>query len=100
MVGVNEHAPLEEFTRLTRDIYVPAGDVGFWQGAFRDSRSAEFVAARTAIEERRPVAIEILYGDHEGGQRTISRFGLMPRDDGSWIAAVARHWNVDRPDPR
>jgi hypothetical protein len=28
------HAAPEDFTRLTRDIYVPVGDVGFWQGAF------------------------------------------------------------------
>src|SRR5689334_11658777 len=26
----------DEFVRQTRDLYVPAGDVGFWQGAFRD----------------------------------------------------------------
>ena len=29
------HRPPEEFRRLTRDIYVPAGDFGFWQGAFQ-----------------------------------------------------------------
>src|ERR1700728_4513053 len=28
--------PLEDFRRLTRDLYVPAGDVGFWQAALRD----------------------------------------------------------------
>src|SRR5216684_293662 len=28
--------PLEEFRRLARDLYVPAGDVSFWQGAVRD----------------------------------------------------------------
>ena len=44
--------------------------------------------------------VDILYGDYEGGQRMISRFGLMPRDDGGWIAAAGRHWNVDRADPR
>jgi len=42
----------------------------------------------------------VLYGDHELGQRSITRFGLTPRDDGRWIATVGRHWNVDRPDPR
>lgn len=26
------HAPLEEFQRQTRDLYIPVGDVGFWQG--------------------------------------------------------------------
>ena len=96
----NEHAPLEEFQRLTRDIYVPAGDVGFWQGVFRDPSSAEFAAASEAIAERRRLSVELLYGDHEGGQRTISRFGLIPREDGKWLAAVGRHWNLDRPDPR
>jgi hypothetical protein len=42
----------------------------------------------------------VLYGDHALGQRSITRFALTPRDDSSWIASVARHWNVDRPDPR
>jgi hypothetical protein len=100
LVGVPDHAPLDSFVRLTRDLYVPAGDVGFWQGSFRDPSRPEFAAAREAIDARSPLGVEILYGDHEGGQRTISRFGLMPRDDGGWIAAVARHWNIDRPDPR
>jgi hypothetical protein len=30
----------------------------------------------------------------------ISRFGLLPFGDDGWMAVVARHWNVDRPDPR
>jgi hypothetical protein len=46
------------------------------------------------------MAVDLLYGDHEGGQRTISRFVFNPREDGQWIVAVARHWNLDRPDPR
>jgi hypothetical protein len=33
-------------------------------------------------------------------QRLISRFGLMARADGTWLANPARHWNIDRPDPR
>jgi hypothetical protein len=24
-----------EFTRLSRDLYIPAGDMGFWQGVHR-----------------------------------------------------------------
>jgi hypothetical protein len=98
--GRQPHAPLEEFQRLTRDIYVAAGDVGFWQGALRDPAAPEFAEARAAIEARQPLSVELLYGDHEGGQRTVSRFALLPRDDGRWIAAVARHWNIDREDPR
>jgi hypothetical protein len=95
-----DHAPLEEFTRLTRDLYVPAGDVGFWQGTFRDPDSPEFAAARRAIEARESLTVELLYGDYEGGQRVISRFAVIPRDDGKWIAAAGRHWNLDGADPR
>jgi hypothetical protein len=98
--GDASHGDPDEFTRLTRDLYVPAGDVGFWQGAFRDPQAPEFTAAREAIEARSMLMIDLLYGDHEGGQRMISRFSLQPRDDGGWVAAAGRHWNLDRPDPR
>ncbi len=99
-LGDVTHPDPDAFTLLTRDLYVPANDIGFWQGAFRDPASDEFQAARIAVEARNAVAIDILYGDHEGGQRTISRYALLPRDDGKWLATIARHWNVDRPDPR
>ena len=96
----DEHAPLEEFTRLTRDIYIAAGDIGFWQGTFRDPSSPEFAAAKAALDAREQVMVEILYGDYHGGQRVVSRFGLAPRDDGGYLASVARHWNIDRAAPR
>jgi hypothetical protein len=98
--GDAPHRRLGEFNRLTRDIYVPASDVGFWQGTFRDPASPAFAEARSAIEAREAVTVDILYGDHEGGQRVVTRFGLMPRDDGGWIAAASRHWHIDRADPR
>ena len=95
--------PLEEFTTLTRDLYVAPDDVGFWQGSFRDPSSDGYREARLAVEARRSIGVDILYGDFEGGQRVISRFMLTPKEiDGSvsWFASVGRHWNVDRPDPR
>jgi hypothetical protein len=95
-----EHPPLDEFTTLTRDIYVAPADVGFWQGIYRDPNSAGFRQARDAILARERLLVDVLYGDHEGGQRVISRFSLQPREDGSWIASAGRHWNVDRADPR
>jgi hypothetical protein len=91
---------VEDFRRLTRDLYIAAGDVGFWQGVFRDPKEPIFALARDAITARQRLTIDVLYGDHEGGQHTISRFTLMPRDDGRWLTAVSRHWNLDRPDPR
>ena len=75
------HCQPEAFRRLTRDIYVPAGDLGFWQGALRDRADPMFVATRDAVDEQAAITVDLLYGDHEGGQRTISRFVLIPRDD-------------------
>jgi hypothetical protein len=95
-----DHPNPEEFRRLTRDLYIAPGDLGYWQGAFRDANDPQFAVARAAIEERRPISIDILYGDQEGGQRMISRFGLTPRNDGNWMAAAGRPWNVARSDPR
>jgi hypothetical protein len=89
-----------EFHRLTRDLYVPANDVGFWQGAFREAAEPVFAIAREAITERRMMTIDLLYGDHEGGQRTISRFALIPAGEDEWLATVSRHWNLDRANPR
>jgi hypothetical protein len=97
--GATAHPPLEVFHRLTRDLYIAPGEIGFWQGAFRDPGAADFAEARAAIEEPRRLAVDVLYGDHELGQRSITRFSLTPRD-GKWVAGVSRHWNVDRPDPR
>ena len=95
------YADPESFRRLTRDLYIAPGEAGFWQGAFRDPGTPDFTAATDAINERRRLTVDILYGDHEGGQRTISRFSMQPRSDGGgWLVSVSRHWNIDRPDPR
>ncbi|HEX4431398.1 MAG TPA: hypothetical protein VHZ96_19160 [Frankiaceae bacterium] len=89
---------------LSRDIYVPAGDFGFWQGAIRDPSDPLFDALKQAASDRTRITIDLLYGDHEGGQRTVSRFSLLAResDDGalSWFATVSRHRHLDGADPR
>jgi hypothetical protein len=96
----SEPTPLDAFHRLTRDLYVPPSDVGFWQGTFRDPEAGEFATAKTAIEARDTLTIDLLYGDHEGGQRVVTRFAFLPVGEDTWRAAAGRHWNVDRPDPR
>ena len=93
------HPPLEEFTAQTRDIYVAPGDIGFWQGALRDPAAAQFKAAAAAVEAGDPMMLSILYGDWEGGQRVITMFVLRRAND-RWLTTTARHFNVDRPDPR
>ena len=100
-VGDASVRPIEQFHRLTRDLYIAANDRGFWQGAFRDPDSDEFKGARKAIDDRQTITIDVMYGDHEGGQHTISRFALLPYGDANeWMAVVSRHWNLDRDDPR
>jgi hypothetical protein len=99
-LGAPERPDLAEFRRLTRDLYVAAGDTAFWQGAIRDPADPLFAAVGAQVAANERIVVDLLYGDHEGRQRVISRFGLVPRDDGTRHATVVRHWNVDRPDPR
>jgi hypothetical protein len=91
---------VEEFHRLTRDLYVAVGDVAFWQGTYRDPTEPEFFEVSTRIAARERLVLDILYGDHQGGQRVVSRYLLNPRTDDGWFTTVVRHWNVDEPDPR
>jgi hypothetical protein len=92
---------LGDFRLNTRDLYIPAGDTGFWQGAVRDRADPQYAELIGAARDRRRVLIDILYGDHEGGQRTITRFGVSDWDEVEGERAeVLRYWNVDREDPR
>jgi hypothetical protein len=93
---------LKNFRRLSRDLYIPSNDIGFWQGTFRDSTDAAFADAAQSITAREAFVVDILYGDAEGGQRVVSRFSMIPAKSAKdgWIASVSRHWNLDREDPR
>jgi hypothetical protein len=92
--------PIDEFHHLTRDIYVPPGDIGFWQGVYRDPETPEFAQVADAVTAGERLVIDVLYGDHEGGQRAISRLSMTTTGDGGWLVSAARHWNIDRDDPR
>ncbi|GAA1949886.1 hypothetical protein [Kitasatospora viridis] len=91
-----------DFRPQTRDLYVAPGDTSFWHAAVRDAADPYFEEVAVAVKNRERVNIDLLYGDGEGGQRTISRFSLIPasKDDESWVCQVVRHWNLDRPNPR
>ncbi len=102
------HPDLDDFRSQGRDLYVPPGDSSFWQGAFRDRDERderEQKEMAEAIGRREMITVFLLYGDHEGGQRTISRFSLVPPaenadDQTVWIESVNRHWTLDRHEPR
>jgi len=93
--GATPLRDVEGFRRLSRDLYIAGGDQGFWQGALRDPDEKLFVEARESIDARQRLSIDVLYGDHEGGQRTVTRFALWPVGDGGWFVTTTRHWNLD-----
>jgi hypothetical protein len=93
------HAPLEDFHLQSRDLYVPAGDIGMWQGALRNPDDGVRSQVVDAIENGARIDVELLYSDQVGRQRTISRFGLLPAGD-SWLASLNRHWYLDWDGPR
>ncbi|HEY2200865.1 MAG TPA: hypothetical protein VGH56_03175, partial [Solirubrobacteraceae bacterium] len=99
-----DHMPEDQFRLQTRDLYIPAGDIGMWQGALRDRNDPTYQAVAEAIDNQQAISVELLYSDQVGNQRTITRFVLFPyeAEGGSieWFAAVNRHWYLDRAGPR
>lgn len=100
-----DHRAPEQFHRLTRDIYLAPGDEGFCQVAVRDPGSEQFSALAERTKDGQPFVVDVLYGDVEGGQRVITRLGLSrspahDSEENEWAVSAARHWNLDRPDPR
>jgi hypothetical protein len=92
---------ISEFRRQQLDLYVPAGETGYWQGAMRTATEPGHDEVMAALGEDRNLWIDLLYGDYDGGQRTIVRFLLGGwGEDGSRRVSVLRYWNVDRDDPR
>lgn len=96
----SDHLPMHAFRPQQRDIYIPAGDSGFWQGALRDPDDPLLAQVAALVDGHEGVTVELLYGDGEGGQRVISRFALLPVGEDDWLINVSRHWNLDRDDPR
>jgi hypothetical protein len=99
---LNRRPDRTDFRVQTRDLYVAPGDTSFWQAAIRGLEDPDRCRIADAVAARRTMLIDLLYGDQEGGQRTISRFAIAPHptDDNEWYLSVVRHWYLDRPDPR
>jgi hypothetical protein len=71
------------FSQQQRDLYIPANDLGFWQAALRDRDSTLYRDTVAAIAPNGRVTVDVLYTDHEGGQRTISAGAAMSRITGT-----------------
>jgi hypothetical protein len=81
-----------EFIEQQRDLYIAAGELGFWQAALRDPTTDLYGAMVQAITTLGRVTVDLLYGDIEDGQPTITRFVLLPTERHKWRCDVTHHW--------
>ena len=96
--------PVDDFRRLQRDLYVPAGDISFWQAAVRDrddplyeplldairttpglgstscTATTRAVSARSHASRSRPVLTQTI--------RSHGCACAQPRATGTWIAPI------------
>jgi len=90
------------FREQSVDIYVSPGDDNCWFAAIRRPDDPDRDMVHAALAGPTHLWVDLMYGDQEGGQRTISRFGVSrdPSDPSTLMVAVVRHWFLDRNDPR
>jgi hypothetical protein len=88
------HPDPDEFRRQVRDLYIPAGGIGLWQGALRDDSEELHGQLTHVAREPRIFLIDLLYSDHVGGQHSVSRFSVIPGGEGRWMCSVTRHWDL------
>jgi hypothetical protein len=82
------------FTEQQRDLYIAAGELGHWQAALRDENTELYAATSEAITSLGRITIDLLYGDIEGGQPTITRFVVLPSEHDKWHSDVTHHWRT------
>jgi hypothetical protein len=82
------------FNAQQRHLFVPPGDVGYWQGAIRteDTDRGDRETLQRAIEHRKRLVLFLRYSDQDGGHDTLTRFTLMPDENGDWLFGIGRHW--------
>ena len=117
-MGIPDHTDVAAFRRLTRDIYIPANELGFWQGAFRDpadpgvhrcarrNPGAASNLDRAAVRRSRggPADDQSLR-PHASRRRRVAPLGLAPlerRPSGAPVAtprrtSAGRGWRRTRP---
>lgn len=83
------------FRAQSRDLWIPAGGIGLWQGALRDDSEDLHGRMRAVTVNPRNFLIDLLYTDHLAQQRSISRFSVVPMPEDRWLCSVVRHWQVD-----
>jgi hypothetical protein len=85
---------VSSFAPQQRDLLISTGRIGFWQAALRDPESASHAAMAEAIDTAGRITVDVLYGDHEGGQPTVTRLVVLPDESGAWRCDATRNWNL------
>jgi hypothetical protein len=83
----------ETFSRQQRDLLISTRRTGFWQAALRDPAAQLYLDVAQAIDSAGRITVDVLYGDHEGGQPSVTRFVLLP-EARSWRCDATRHWSL------
>jgi hypothetical protein len=100
LTSTDAWADPDEFRSQTRSLWIPPGDVAFWQGALRDQSETVYGPISEAVGNG-AMSLDLLYRDHLGGQATVSRFTLIRDDDGArWWVSLGSHHTLDENTPR
>ena len=85
--------PPGSFAPQQRDLLISATRAGFWQAALRDPAAPVYQEIAQAVATGGRVTVDVLYGDHEGGQPSVTRFVLLPVA-GAWRCDATRYWSL------
>lgn len=84
----------DAFRQLQRDIYVPPGELGYWQIGIRADDDPFHAAVDAAARDGHPITVTLIYSNHFGGHETVSQFVVARGEDGAWITSGTRHWGI------
>jgi hypothetical protein len=84
----------ETFRQLQRDIYVPPGDLGYWQIGIRAGDDPFHDAVDAAARDGHAITVTLMYSNHFGGHETVSQFIVARGEDDAWITSGTRHWGI------
>ena len=85
---------VSSFAPQQRDLLISAGRMGPWQAALRDPAASLYAAVTEALDTAGRITVDVLYGDHEGGQPAITRLVMLSVQDGARRCDATRHWNL------
>ena len=94
------HAEPDEFRPQTRDLYVPGGDIGFWQAAMRGPKAPSTPPSWRPSARRGCSRSRCSTRTTRAASTRSGCSSLAPMGESRWLCSMVRHWNLDRPDPR